>query len=238
MARRLLLPLFLMTLIMTACGEESLEELPAEAIVANSAAAMNEIDGFRFAIDRSGAPAFLDPDDTISFRRAEGYYAAPDSAQATVRIITPGLVTEVNVISINETQWQTNVMSTNWEELPPNWGFNPAVLFDADIGIQSILAADLAGMQVLEPEKLDDGPDQALYVVSGTLDGGRIHEMSYGLIGPEPLEAKLWIAPESFELVRAVITEANSGEEEPSVWQVDFSELGRVVDIKPPDGSG
>jgi hypothetical protein len=60
--------------------------------------------------------------------------------------------------------------------------------------------------------------------------------MSYGLIGPEQLDVKLWVMPETFELVRAVITEANSGDDEPSVWQVDFSEFGRVVDITPPDG--
>jgi hypothetical protein len=237
MLKRHFLILVLFSILLVACSDaESLAELPAEQIVANSAAAMDGLDGFRFAIDRSGAPAFLDPDETISFRRAEGYYAAPDRAQATVRIITPGLVTEVNVVSIDETQWQTNVMSTEWEQLPPNWGFNPAVLFDAEIGIQSILAADLVDLQVLEPEKLGDGPDQALYVISGTLDGGRIHDMSYGLIGPEQLQAKLWIMPESFELVRAVISENNSGEEEPSLWQVDFTELGRVVDITPPDG--
>jgi hypothetical protein len=39
-------------------------------------------------------------------------------------------------------------------------------------------------------------------------------------------------------LVRAEIIEANSGDDEPSVWQVDFSELGRVVDIKPPQENG
>ena len=236
MLRRAYFLLILAGLFLVACGGDELEDLPAEEIVANSAAAMSEIEGFRFAIDRTGAAAYLDPDQTISFRRAEGYYAAPDSAQATVRVITPGLVTEVNVISIDETQWQTNIMSTEWEQLPPNWGFNPAVLFDADIGIQSILATDMTSMQLLEPEKLDDGPDETLYVVSGTLDGRRIYSMSYGLIGPEPLQVTLWITPESFELVRAVITEVNSGDEEPSVWQVDFNEIGRVVDIKPPGG--
>jgi hypothetical protein len=227
--------LLVLALLIGACSKPSLAELPAEEIVANSAARMNQLAGFRFAIDRSGGPAYLDPDQTISLRRAEGYFVAPDRAQATVRIITPGLVTEVNVISIEETQWQTNVMSTEWQQLPPNWGFNPAVLFDAEIGIQSILAADLGQMQLLEPERLEDGPDGPLYAISGVLDGGRIYAMSYGLIGPEQLDVKLWVMPETFELVRAVITEANSGDDEPSVWQVDFSEFGRVVDITPPD---
>lgn len=225
----------MLALLIVACQESSPDALPAEQVVAKAAARMSELDGFRFAIDRSGGPAFLDPDETISFRRAEGYYVAPDRAQATVRIITPGLVTEVNVISIDETQWQTNIMSTNWQQLPANWGFNPAVLFDPDIGIQSILAADLSSMQALEPERLEDGPDQALYVVEGDLSGDRIHEMSYGLIGPDQLRARLWIAPDTFELVRAVITEAGSGDAEPTIWQVDFGEFGRVVDINPPD---
>lgn len=236
MARSLRLALLFLILAPGACRQPSLADLPAEEIVARAAARMNALDGFRFAIDRSGGPAFLDPDETISFRRAEGYYVAPDRAQATVRIITPGLVTEVNVISIDETQWQTNIMSTEWQQLPPNWGFNPAVLFDAEIGIQSILAADLGDMQLLEPETLADGPDGLLYAISGQLDGGRIYEMSYGLIGPERLQVQLWIAPETFELAQALITEANSGAEEPSIWQVTFGEFGRVVDIKPPDG--
>jgi hypothetical protein len=230
-----LLPLALI-LALAACSEASLSELPAEEIVVNAAVRMNELEGFRFAINRTGSPAYLDPDQTISLRRAEGYFVAPDRAQATVRIIAPGLVTEVNVISIDETQWQTNVMSPQWQQLPPSWGFNPAVLFDAEIGIQSILAADLGDMQLMEPEQLEDGPDGPLYVISGVLNGGRIYEMSYGLIGPQQLDVKLWVVPKTFELVRAVITEANGTGDEPSVWQVDFSEFGQVVDISPPDG--
>jgi hypothetical protein len=236
MGRCYFLLLLALALILGACSQPSLAELPAGEIVGRSAARMNELAGFRFAIDRSGGPAYLDPDQTISLRRAEGYYVAPDRAQATVRIIAPGLVTEVNVISIGDTQWQTNIMSTDWQQLPPNWGFNPAVLFDAEIGIQSILASDLGDMQVQEPERLEDGPDGPLYAVSGVLDGGRIYAMSYGLIGPEQLNVSVWVVPETFELARAVITETGSGDDEPSVWQVDFAEFDRVVDIIPPAG--
>jgi len=224
----------LLTIILAACSDPSLAELSPEEIVANSAERMNALEGFYFVIDRTGAPAYLDTAETLSFRRAEGYYVAPDRSQATVRIIAPGLVTEVNVISIADTQWQTNVMSTSWEQLPPNWGFNPTVLFDPEIGIQSILAADLIEMELSEAEELDEGPEGLLYVVEGKLDGGRIHEMSYGLIGPEQLQVGLWIAPETFELARAIVTEINSGEDEPSVWQVDFSRFDEVIDIEPP----
>ena len=77
--------------------------------------------------------------------------------------------------------------------------------------------------------------DDLLYVISGMLDGARINEMSYGLIGPEQLAVRLWIAPETFELHRAVIVDRSNLEgDEPRTWQVDFGEFGRVVDVAPP----
>lgn len=216
------------------CASPTPVPLPPKEIIARAAGRMNALPGFYFVIERSGAPAFLDPGETISFRRAEGFYAAPDRARATVRVIGPGLVTDVDVISIGRTQWETNLLSGEWQELPPDWGFNPAVLFDAKIGIQSILAADVSGLTLEGTEKLDDGPDVPLYVISGSLAGSRLHELSYGLIGPETMTARVWVAPESYELHRALVTDPNEGPDAATVWQVDFSQFGRTVQIDPP----
>ena len=220
--------------LLAACSEPA-EEIRPEEIVANAAAKMSALEGFHFTIDLSGESVFLDADDLVSFRHAEGDYVSPESAQATVRVLVPGLVTEISVISIGETQWERNMLAAGWRELPPNWGFNPVVLFDPTIGIQSILASDLSALTLEGTEKLDEGPDELLYAISGDLKGTRINEMSDGLIGPEPLEVKLWIAPESFELYRAIIIDRSNLEgDEPRIWQVDFSEFGRVVEIVPP----
>ena len=195
---------------------------------------MNGLDGFHFIIDRSGRPAYLDPDETISFRRAEGFYVSPDKGIAEVRVIAPGIVTDVSVISIKDIQWETNLLTNEWTQLPPDWGFNPAVLFDPEIGIQSILVSDLSNLTYVGSEKLDNGHDDYLYVLEGELAGDNMYQMSYGLIGPEPMPVKLWIAPGSFELHRALITDPNREGEESTMWQVDFSEFGRVVNIQPP----
>jgi lipoprotein LprG len=195
---------------------------------------MNGLDGFHFIIDRSGKPAYLDLDETISFRRAEGFYVSPDKAIAEVRVIAPGFITDVSVISIEDIQWETNLLTNKWNELPPNWGFNPTVLFDPEIGIQSILVADLTELELVGSEKLDNGADKILYVVEGVLAGDRIYEMSYELIGPENMDVKLWIDPDTFELHRVLIIDQNLAVEEPTTWQVDFSEYGRTVDIVPP----
>jgi hypothetical protein len=235
--RRVILPAVffsLAILVLFACREPEPEALPPQEIIQHSADRMNGMSGFEFVIERSGQPVYLDRDNTIAFRRAEGHYVAPDSAQAVVRIITPGLVTDVGVISIGQNQWESNLISPAWQEIPPDWGFNPAVLFDSKIGIQSILLSDLSDLAYDGSETIEDGPDQKLYIVSGTLNGERIHEMSYRTIGPLTMSIKMWIAPETFELYRVLITDPSQGGDEPTIWQVDFRQFDQTIDIGPP----
>ena len=124
-----------------------------------------------------------------------------------------------------------------WEELPPNWGFNPAVLFDDDIGIQAVLLADVSQVALAEPENLaeSDGPDELLYSVTAEASGENIYQMSGYLIGPSDVDIQLWIRPETFELVRIVVREPEPEDEElESIWQVDISNYDELIDIEPP----
>lgn len=220
---------------LTACGAKTLPELPAGEIVQKSADRMNALQGFHFIIDRTGAPAYVDPpQNALSLRHAEGNFVAPDKAQLAVKVIGPGLVAEVNVVTIAETQWETNVLTGKWDKLPPNWGFNPAVLFDPQIGLQAILAANVDRWQVVGTETLEGGPSGLLYKLEGQIPGDAAYEMSNQLIGPETLTVQLWIAPETFELYRALVTEPAHGDIEATVWQIDFSHFDELVEITPP----
>ena len=233
-----LLTILILLLTLTACGNTTLPDIPAEELVQRAAERMKESDGFQFVIERDGAPAYLDPGETLSFRRATGAYVAPDRALATVRVIGPGLITDVDVISVAEIQWQTNVVTGDWEELPPNWGFNPAVLFDDDIGIQAVLVADLSQIALAEPENLveSEGPDELLYSVTAVADGTNLYQMSGTLIGPSDVTIQLWIRPETFEPVRIVVSEPEPEDDElESIWQVDISHYGELIDIQPPE---
>jgi lipoprotein LprG len=233
---RLLLLLSLL-LVITACQKPTLPEISADELVQLTAERMKASSGFQFTIERDGAPAFLDPGNTLSFRRARGAYVAPDRALATVRVIGPGIITDVDVISVGAIQWQTNVVTRAWEELPPNWGFNPAVLFDNDIGIQAVLLDDLSQVALAEPENLAEsaGPDELLYSITAVARGENIYQMSGYLIGPAPVEIQLWIAPETYELVRIVLREPEPDhEEQESIWQVDIYNYDELIDIQPP----
>ncbi len=225
-----------LVLATAACSTPAPPDLPPDEIVQRSADRMNNLSGFHFRIDRTGAPAYLDPDNTFSFRSAEGDYVSPDRSRALVKVIAPGLVTQVSVVSVGEVQWQTNVLTGQWEELPPDQGFNPTSLFDDNIGLQAILLSDLSDLQLVGTENIEDGAAGLFYVVTGESAGERLFDMSNLLIGPESVQVKLWIAPETFELHRVLVTEPVPGETEPSVWQVDFSNFDEVVEVVPPVG--
>ncbi len=219
----------------SACRAAPEPEPRPQEIIQNTAARMQATSGFHFAIAQTGAPAYLDPTETISLVRADGDYAAPDKAQATVLVKLTGFVTKVDVISVADAQWQTNPLTGKWEELPPNWGFNPAVLFDSEVGLQAILATDMSELALTGKEKLEGGIDAELYALTGAVAGDRLFRMSGGLIGPAAAGVQLWVMPESFELVRVVLTEPAVDEAEPaSVWQVDFANFDQAVTIELP----
>lgn len=228
--------ILLLILLLAACGGGALPELEAGEILRNSAETMAAQPGFRFKLDRDGALAYLDAEQTLAFGSAIGDYVAPDRTRARVSIIAPGLITKVNIISVAQTQWQTNVLSGVWEELPPEFGFNPTALFDPEIGIPAILTHDTSGLVSAEPERIEDGPDELLYHIIGNVSGEKVYQLSGTLIGPDELAFEAWIAPETFELHRMIVTEpVAEGQEEGEIWQLDLTEFGKIVEIEPPE---
>ena len=228
------LTIFVLSLLFVACSDPEPETPSPEEIVTQSADRMSSLPGFQFTIQNSGADVILDEASALALGQAAGYYSAPDKAQAEVNVLTPGFATSVNVISIGDTQWQTNPLTAQWAELPPQWGFNPAALFDAETGIQAILISSLSELELIGTEKIEEGPDIELYAISGNLEGSGLAELSQGLIGSGSMTVRLWIAPESYELHRAIITDPNIAGDEPIEWQVDFGQFGFAPDIKPP----
>jgi hypothetical protein len=233
--RRFALPLVLLAAAGCRAGEPP---PPPDEIVSRSMETMTALPGFSFSISRTGGPAYVDENETISFSRAEGKYTAPDSAAATVRVIVPGIVAEIDVIAIADRYWETDPFTRQWIELAAGRAFNPAALFDAAAGLPALLLEDLHTVALAEGEEpvdLEEVPGVEFYLVVADLDTTRLHPLSFGLIGPEPARTHLYIEPRTFLLHRIVITEPAAGpDEEPSVWQVDFWDFGEAAVILAP----
>ena len=236
---RILLHIILLFSI-AGCASPTPELLPAGEILQRAVERTRALQGFHFLIDRDGAPAYLNPDHTLAFGRAEGVYNAPDQARAAIRVIAPGLVTEVKMVAMGDQYWESDLVSGAWQKLPAGSGFNPAALFDPQSGFQEILLANTRALQLEGLQELEELPGQPLYSLSGELDGAELFDLSYGLIGPGQLDMRLWIDPETFEVVRIQLDEpAPPGEEGPdgeksTLWQVDFWDFDQVETVAPP----
>jgi len=220
---------------LASCGEPEPTAPPVEEIITSASATMAGLEGFHFTISVSGQPVFLDGDETLALAKADGFYSNPDRAMGSVAIQMPGLVTNVDVVSINQQQWLTNILTGDWMAMPPEWGFNPAVLFDTNDGFLAILTTDLLNPVLTGTGKAEDGPDQELYIIDGRLSGERLAEITLGLLGPDDLDVRLWIDPESFAVMRTTVTNpAGADEDSGSTWQIDLDQFGEKVTIEPP----
>ncbi|MFC2028392.1 LppX_LprAFG lipoprotein [Chloroflexota bacterium] len=228
--------LFIMLiLVLTGCGKSEFNDLTAAEIISSSTERMTSLKGFEFIIERSGESVFLDDSGIISFKRAEGQFNAPDEVFAMVRVIGPGLVTEVQIISIAGQQWETNFLTGDWQEANPLYSFNPSILFDANQGIQSILANELESPILQGLGELAELPGKELYLIEATTDGARAHDMSLGMIDKETIQVKLWIDPDTFDLHRIkMIDPINPGQAEDTIWQIDFWNFDTNFKIEQP----
>ncbi|MDD2921906.1 MAG: LppX_LprAFG lipoprotein [Anaerolineales bacterium] len=237
MSKRIILwaGLIVLGALLTGCGNSQLEKFSPNEIVSRAAERMASLTGFEFLVDRFGAPAFLDFNETISFRRAEGQYVNPDRVYAKVRVIAPGLVAEVQLINIEGEQWETNLLSGEWQISDTNYTFNPSLLFDPNQGIPFILANHLKDTSLIGMEEIPEVPGKKLYAITANMQGEYANAMTYGMIDKDPLDVKVWIEPNTFDVYRIILVDpADAGEAEPTTWQIDFWNFGKTFDIQKP----
>ncbi len=227
--------LIVLGVFLAACRASQVEQLTAAEIISRAAERMTGLSGFEFLIERSGQPVYLDYEGTISFRRAEGKFTSPDRVYTKVRVILPGLVTEVQITSVEGTQWETNLLTGEWQASDPRYSFNPSLLFNPETGIPAVLAHELTDVQLLGLQELPEVPGRKLYALETVMQGERAYQMTFGMIDNQPLRVKLWIDPSSFELYRLVLVDpADPGDQEDTVWQIDFWNFGKKFEIEPP----
>jgi hypothetical protein len=208
-------------------GGEVPEPPGVETLVARTADAMAALDTARFEMERSGAPIRVAG---IVFDSALGVYEAPDAAKAVLNGQAGDLAVELGTISIGRRTWLTNPLTGEWEELEPGTGFNPAVIFDPEIGWRAIL------LSLLEPAyeggATVDG--RALWLVRGTIPPEQIATLTAGLVEPQSVRVDLYVAPAD-DLLRRVEF-ATEGEDGRSEWVITLAQFDEPVTVEAPAG--
>lgn len=219
-------------LVVAACSNGSSgSTLPAdvEAILEASAKAMGEIDTVRFAIERGGAPVYIDPNDTLAFVSAEGRFAAPSSADALVQIAVGGLTTQIGAVAIEGTTWLSNPITGEFSPAPENYTFDPATLFDPDTGWRPLLAEDVREVELVG---LEQRGEQAVYHLRGVAGQQRVAVITAGLVTGQDVTIDVWIDATTGEVAEVSFTALYRGEE--STWDLVFTDYGAEVQIDPP----
>jgi lipoprotein LprG len=228
--RKILFALLLPGLLLTACGVNMPQIPPAEAIT-RAGDAMLQAPSFHFKIDISGKPVVLNQATQLSLRSAEGDFARPDQMGVHLKVLLAVAAAELDMIALGNEQYLTNVLTRQWEVLPPEFGFNPAVMFDPQMGLEQILKGGLDEARLIGAETVDG---KSLWHLQGSLSGERLQGMSGGLISQGPIDVDLWLEPETYLPRKAVIVDKDSDPKKPTTWTMAFSSYGKDVNITAP----
>ena len=223
----------LVALLAAACGSsEPVETLPPEPepVLSAAAEAMGAIDYVRFNIERSGAPIYIDPLDTLNFATAEGQFAAPSAANAVVTLAVGNVNAQIGAIAIDGTTWLTNPITGEWEDAPEGYEFDPTTLFDPDLGWRPLLATGLSDVEWIGEE---DRNSESRYHIRAAADQDRVAVILAGLIRKQPVTIDMWIDPETGYVREAELSTVFEGQT--SDWTIEFTEFDEPVEISPPD---
>ena len=228
--KNILFAILLPGLLLTACGT-NIPQIPPTEVITRAGDAMLQAPSFHFKIDLSGKPVVLNQATQLSLRSAEGDFARPDKMGVHLKVLVAVAAAELDMIALGNEQFLTNVLTKQWEVLPPKFGFNPAVMFDPQVGLEQLLKAGLDNPHWIGVEDLNG---KSTYHVQGSISGERLQSMSGGLIGKGPIDVDLWIEPDTYLPQQAVIVDKASDAEKPTTWTMTFSSYGKDVNITAP----
>lgn len=201
-------------------------------LLAQAADTMGSVDSVAFTFALEGAPIFIDEADLVAFQEAEGRFVGPDLADALVTVKAAGVSTQIGAIAFEGETYLTNPFTGGWEPTPPDFGFNPATLFDPTLGWRPLFDGGLTNATY---QGLDDVDGQTLYHIRGTGDEDRIRVITAGIVRV-PTELDIWLSPVDASVVRVEFTTSLDGEL--TSWQLNLDRYGDTFTINRPDIEG
>jgi len=201
-------------------------------ILAAASTRLAKIESLHFSLDVEGE-TFIDEDGAIQLLSAEGDLARPDKTAVEFQVRLLGSTTvSIKMITIGPESWTTDLITGEWGEAPPEFGYNPTILYDNQNGLGPVMGkldnAGLAGIEEI------DGREA--YRVTGTASSDVIAPLTAGTMTAKNVGVDLWIDVETSNLLRVRVVEPESeAKEDPATWVLDLSAFNEPVTIEPPD---
>ena len=204
-----------------------------EDILARASARIANTEAVHFTLDIEGN-TYIDDANTIQLLEAEGDLVRPDSVSTEfkIRVALPTLT--IRLIKIGDRAWSTSPITGRWGEAPPEFSYDPGILFDTEDGIGPVMG------QVDDPQRLDDEEVEGVeaYHVTGTVERATIDAITGHTMDGSPVAVDLWIDRATDDLIKVRLAEPpieGEEEDEAATWTLVLSDHGKQVTIEPPD---
>lgn len=227
----LLLALTLIAALLISCGGGAKQKTDdTKTILANTAKRLDEVKAVHFEVAIEG-DAFIDTNRTISLRSASGDIVPPDKMQTKIKIGLGSANIDVSLVTIGADKYQTNPVTGQWGPAQEGFDYSPAVLFDKEKGLSTIVVK-LRDIEQLADDKING---QDVYHLKGNADRALIDPITSGAIEGDPIAIELWIAKDSSNLLKLVLTEPQvSNKAKPATWTLTFDKYDQPVTINKP----
>ncbi len=226
-----LLALTLVAALLIGCGGGSTQKSgDTTTILANTAKRLDEVKAVHFEVAIEG-DAFIDTSRTISLRSASGDIVTPDKMQTKIKIGLGSANIDVSLVTLGNDKYQTNPVTGQWGPAQEGFDYSPTVLFDKEKGLSTIVGK-LREVEQLADEKVNG---QDVYHLKGKVDRAAIDPITSGAIEGDPVALDLWIAKDSSNLVKLVLTEPQTpNKAKPATWTLTFDKYDQPVTITKP----
>lgn len=226
-----LLALLALAVVGVACGGgAATATVGTQDILSKTAQRLAGVQSVHFTATIDGA-AFIDATRTIQLRSAEGDIVVPDRMQARIKIAAGAANIDVALVTLGDDKYQTNLLTGQWERAGAGFDYSPTVLFDQSQGLSSVVG------KLREVERLPDETvgGQVAYRLRGKLDRAAIEPLTSGAIDGDPVAAELWIAKDSSNLLKLVLTEPPTpNKAKPATWTLTLDKYDQPVTINRP----
>ncbi|GAB4252678.1 MAG: hypothetical protein Kow00129_13560 [Thermoleophilia bacterium] len=224
------LPAALLAVLVAAlfgCTQDS-EEVDAEVVVAESVAAMQELETFHFAYEVE-KPAGSDPAEGLEIIALEGDVTVNGEMEATVDVQQSGIPLQISFIAVGGTHYLQFPGAPTWQQVSE--GESPLGPLNLSAGTIRILER----LQDLAFEGQEEVDGVTAYRLSGLAPAEDVEAIAQAVDRTDPFAAEVWIAVED-HLVHRIRLEgaATEGEPEGTIRHISLTDFDTPVQIEPP----
>lgn len=231
--RKLSLPfialLALVTAALAACSsgpsDDTCQVEPAEEVLAQSRAAMREVERFQFSLTHpEGATAV---GGGLTVRRADGAVIGSERLQLEAEADFGRLFVRVEAIVIDGQTWMTNPLTGNWGEIEPEE--SPFGFLDPPVVVANILG-EVSEVCYFESDQSDDST-----VITGKVASEALAPLVGAVAPGSVLDVRLTFDSETSRLtVSRIAGKLQDEDEESFVRLIELSGFGSNITIEPP----